>query len=70
MPLWNIIDERWDRQLHSPLYVVGYFFNPAYFYEKILRPDLMRMGRSVEGLCHAFKGVSLIKTVKFVSFPN
>ena len=32
MPLWDIIDERWDRQLHSPLHVDGYFFNPTYFY--------------------------------------
>ena len=28
--LWDIIDARWDRQLHSPLHVVGYgyFLNP------------------------------------------
>ena len=29
MPLWDIIDERWDRQLHSPLHAAGYFFNPT-----------------------------------------
>ena len=34
MPLWDIIDERWDRQLHSPLHVVGYILNLAYFYDK------------------------------------
>ena len=27
-------DERWDRQLHSPLHVVGYVLNPAHFYDK------------------------------------
>eukprot|EP00253_Pinus_taeda_P002338 PITA_02338 len=32
MPLWDIIDARWDRQLHPPLHVVGYFLNPQYFY--------------------------------------
>ena len=34
MPLWDIIDARWDRQLHSPLHVAGYFLNPQYFYDK------------------------------------
>ena len=28
MPLWDIIDSRWDRKLHSPLHVAGYFLNP------------------------------------------
>jgi hypothetical protein len=27
MPLWDIIDEHLDRQLHSPLHVVGYLLN-------------------------------------------
>ena len=34
MPLWDIIDARWDRQLHSPLHATGYFLNPQYFYDK------------------------------------
>eukprot|EP00253_Pinus_taeda_P035010 PITA_35010 len=34
MPLWDIIDARWDRQLHSPLHAAGYFLNPQYFYDK------------------------------------
>lgn len=25
MPLWDIIDARWDKQLHSPLHIVGCF---------------------------------------------
>eukprot|EP00253_Pinus_taeda_P013226 PITA_13226 len=33
-PLWDIIDARWDRQLHSPLHAAGYFLNPQYFYDK------------------------------------
>lgn len=32
--LWDIIDAHWDRQLHSPLHVAGYFLNPQYFYDK------------------------------------
>ena len=31
MPIWDIIDERWDRQLHSPLHVVEYFFQSNIF---------------------------------------
>ena len=28
MPLWDIIDVCWDRQLHSPLHATEYFLNP------------------------------------------
>ncbi|XP_077229963.1 uncharacterized protein LOC143862971 [Tasmannia lanceolata] len=31
-PIWRIIDQRWDKQLHSPLHAVGYFLNPALFF--------------------------------------
>ncbi|XP_077226238.1 uncharacterized protein LOC143859407 [Tasmannia lanceolata] len=31
-PIWRIIDQRWDRQLHSPLHAAGYFLNPALFF--------------------------------------
>ena len=27
-PIWKIIDERWNRQLHRPLHAVGYYLNP------------------------------------------
>ena len=30
----DIIDARWDMQLHSPLHAAGYFLNPQYFYDK------------------------------------
>ncbi|KAK7362174.1 hypothetical protein VNO77_04278 [Canavalia gladiata] len=32
LPLWKIIDERWDRQLHRPLHAAGYFLNPRLHY--------------------------------------
>ncbi|XP_019415421.1 PREDICTED: uncharacterized protein LOC109326944 [Lupinus angustifolius] len=32
MPLWEVIDERWDNQLHRPLHVVGYYLNPMLHY--------------------------------------
>jgi hypothetical protein len=28
LPLWRIIDERWNKQLHRPLHVTGYYLNP------------------------------------------
>ena len=34
MTLWDIIDARWDRQLHSPLHAARYFLDPQYFYYK------------------------------------
>ncbi|KAI5419265.1 hypothetical protein KIW84_043438 [Lathyrus oleraceus] len=27
-PLWKIIDNRWDKQLHRPLHAAGYYLNP------------------------------------------
>ncbi|XP_077252508.1 uncharacterized protein LOC143891894 [Tasmannia lanceolata] len=31
-PIWRIIDQRYDKQLHSPLHAAGYFLNPALFF--------------------------------------
>eukprot|EP00253_Pinus_taeda_P015528 PITA_15528 len=45
-PIWQIIDSRWDRQLHSPLHAVGAYLNPSLFYNEgssIQRdPEVMR----------------------------
>lgn len=30
--IWEIIDNRWNSQLHRPLHVVGHFLNPEYYY--------------------------------------
>eukprot|EP00253_Pinus_taeda_P011952 PITA_11952 len=32
IPLWRIIDERWNKQLHKPLHAAGYYLNPRYDY--------------------------------------
>eukprot|EP00253_Pinus_taeda_P004389 PITA_04389 len=32
IPLWKIIDERWNKQLHRPLHAVDYYLNPRYHY--------------------------------------
>ena len=47
MPLWDIIDARWDRQLHSPLHAAGYFLNPQYFYDKARFNEDGEVGRGL-----------------------
>eukprot|EP00261_Vitis_vinifera_P016252 XP_010645086.1 PREDICTED: uncharacterized protein LOC104877793 [Vitis vinifera] len=32
--IFNIIDKRWEIQLHRPLHVAGYFLNPEFFHNK------------------------------------
>lgn len=32
-PIWEIIDQRWNNQLHRPIYAAGYFLNPRYHYK-------------------------------------
>lgn len=29
-PIWEIIDKKWNNQLHRPIHAVGYFLNPGY----------------------------------------
>eukprot|EP00253_Pinus_taeda_P027334 PITA_27334 len=46
LPIWQIIDSRWDKQLHSPLHAAGAYLNPSLFYNEgssIQRdPEVMR----------------------------
>jgi len=39
MPLWEIIDERWDERLHGPLHAAGYFLNPQFHYSHRFRDE-------------------------------
>ena len=32
--IFNIIDKRWEIQLHQPLHTTWYFLNPKFFYDK------------------------------------
>jgi hypothetical protein len=36
-PIWEIIDNRWNNQLHCPIHAVGYFLNPRYHYRAQVR---------------------------------
>ena len=46
LPIWQIIDSRGDKQLHSPLHAAGAYLNPSLFYNEgsnIQRdPEVMR----------------------------
>jgi len=32
-PIWAIIDEKWNNQLHRPIHATRYFLNPQYHYK-------------------------------------
>nr|KYP52522.1 Glutathione S-transferase 1 [Cajanus cajan] len=38
-PVWNIIDERWDKQLHRPLHAAAYYLNLHFYYDPNFRDD-------------------------------
>ncbi|XP_054810023.1 uncharacterized protein LOC129311656 isoform X2 [Prosopis cineraria] len=45
LPIWDIIDRRWNRQLHSSLHAAAAFLNPSIFYSPNFKMDLrMRNG--------------------------
>nr|KYP37329.1 hypothetical protein KK1_041470 [Cajanus cajan] len=37
--LWEIIDQRWDKQLHWPLHAAGYYLNPILHYAPNFKVD-------------------------------
>lgn len=39
MPIWDIIDRRWNMQLHSPLHSAAAFLNPSIFYSLNYKND-------------------------------
>jgi len=34
LPIWKIIDKRWDEKLKNPLHRAGYFLNPYFYFAK------------------------------------
>jgi len=57
-PVWNIIDERWNNQLHRPLHAAAYYLNPHMHYEPNFRNDDVEVN---EGLYECMK--RLVKDV-------
>ena len=46
-PIWDIIDRRWNNQLHRPIHAAGYFLNPRYSYRAQLGEDVTGEVRDV-----------------------
>ena len=38
-PIWKIIDERWESQLHRPLHAAAYYLNPYFHYSPSFKDD-------------------------------
>ncbi|KAL6513274.1 hypothetical protein OROGR_020760 [Orobanche gracilis] len=53
--IFNIIDNRWDCQLHRPLHAVGYYLNPAYYYKN---GEVEKDAEVKEGLFSCIKRLS------------
>ncbi|KAH9308797.1 hypothetical protein KI387_036708, partial [Taxus chinensis] len=47
-PIWEIIDNIWNNQLHHPIHAAGYFLNPRYHYRVQLGED--QIGEVKDGL--------------------
>lgn len=39
MPLWDNIDERWDRKILRPLHAAAYYLNPQFHYNPNFKED-------------------------------
>ena len=38
-PIWDIIDRRWQNQLHKPIHAAAYYLNPAYRFRDDFKAD-------------------------------
>ena len=48
LPIWQIIDSKWDKHLHSPLHVVGAYLYPRLFYHS--NPNIQRDEEVMRGV--------------------
>ena len=46
IPFTNVIDARWDKQLHSAIHAVGCYLNPGIFF----RPSFKKQKKVTKGL--------------------
>ena len=38
-PIWNIIDRKWNRQLHQHIHGAAYYLNPKFYFSNTFRVD-------------------------------
>ena len=43
-PIWDIIDRRWQNQLHKPIHAVAYYLNPAYRFREDMADEEVLSG--------------------------
>ncbi|KAG2317910.1 hypothetical protein Bca52824_021032 [Brassica carinata] len=55
LPLWDVIDEVWNKHLHSPLHAAGYYLNPATFYSDDFHLDSEVAVGLISSLVHIVK---------------
>ncbi|CAH9076716.1 unnamed protein product [Cuscuta europaea] len=75
MPLWKIIDKRWNENLHSPLHAAGYYLNPQFFYpnsRRILGDEEVCDGfiKCVEKMLPASIGESVEFSTEISNYTN
>lgn len=34
-PIWDLIDQQWDDQLHKPIHVDAHYLNPRFYFDEI-----------------------------------
>lgn len=51
LPIWKIIDKRWDDKLKGPLHRAGYFLNPYFYYAK--KEEIEKAGVFMDGFVDA-----------------
>ncbi|XP_059063100.1 uncharacterized protein LOC131079406 isoform X2 [Cryptomeria japonica] len=63
-PIWEIVDRRWNNQLHQPIHAVGYFLNPRFrFGGSYLDPNgevMKGLGTCIERMVPDVEGRELI----------
>jgi len=47
LPIWKLIDSRWESKMSSPLHLVGYYLNPFFYYPN--RVEIEADGRFMRG---------------------
>ncbi|XP_052119071.1 uncharacterized protein LOC107494867 [Arachis duranensis] len=62
-PIWEIIDGRWESQLHRPLHAAAYYLNPHYHYEPNFMEERKKVGLQLPDF-HYARGLFRNETAK------
>ena len=64
-PIWDIIDRRWNNQLHQPIHAAGYFLNPKFYFSESggFTDD---NGEVMEGLITCIERITPISATRYL----